>query len=102
MNKPCIAFSMEDAMEAWKHFWRNMEPVIKYGDSFEGKALHTWDDGYRTLCRCQVCGGFMLQQESEFHSTQGDDSYYGNFFPVSVSGGSGGAEPAMGRLGDRG
>ena len=83
MGKPCIAFSMENAIDAWNHIRGNMEIVVNYGDEFEGKFLHTWDAGGRELCRCSLCGGYVLWQNSEFHSTMSDDSYYTNVFPVS-------------------
>ena len=83
MGKPCIAFSMENAMDAWKHLRGNMAIVVNYGDEFEGKTLHTWDAGERVLCRCNLCGGYVLWQDSEFHSFTDHDSYYTNVFPVS-------------------
>ena len=83
MGKPCIAFSMENARDAWDHIRGNMEIIVNYGDEFEGKFLHTWDAGERKLCRCRLCGGYVLWQNSEFHGTMSDDSYYTNVFPVS-------------------
>lgn len=85
MSKPCISFSMEDAIEAWRHLRQGMEPMIRYGDRFEGKDLHTWDAGERILGRCNICGGFVLWQGSEFHGAEDDDSYYSDFFPVTGS-----------------
>ena len=44
-DKPCIAFEMEDAIEAFRHMDR--EIVKKYGAVFEKNILHIWDDGER-------------------------------------------------------
>ena len=43
MNKPCNAFDMKEAAEAWGH--TKYEVVRNYGDSVYGHFLHTWDDG---------------------------------------------------------
>ena len=66
-------------------------PIIKiYGDTEynEDKSvkhyLHTCDDGYRSLIRCQHCGAYFLVQKSEFHHfSGGDDSYYTDWFQVN-------------------
>ena len=79
-TKPCIAFSMEDAEEAFKHM--DKELIKDYGGSCGKNILHTWDDGSRKLMRCRKCGGYMLLQLSEFHGME-DDSYYADYFPVS-------------------
>ena len=81
MNKKCRAFDFEDLKAAWNHM--NYEIVKDYGDYAYGHYLHTWDDGKRMLARCKTCGGFILIQKSEFHSfSDGDDSYYTDYFPV--------------------
>ena len=83
MMKACIAFEMENPREAADHLYQ-YEVVKDYGDSAYGHNLHTWDDGNRILARCPKCGGYMLIQDSEFHSfSDADDSYYRDFFPVS-------------------
>lgn len=79
-NHPCIAFSMDDAEEAYKHIDR--ERVKDYGDRCGKNHLHTWDDGHRLLMRCKKCGGYYLLQLSEFHGME-DDSYYQDLFPVA-------------------
>ena len=79
-DKPCIAFEMEDAIEAFRHMDR--EIVKKYGAVFEKNILHIWDDGERILYRCRKCGGYILGQFSEFHGGD-DDDYYIDYFPVS-------------------
>ena len=82
MGKKCLAFDMEDVGEAWKHM--ELEIIEDYGDRAYGHFLHMWDDGKRMLGRCRKCGGYVLVQKSEFHSfTDGDDSYYSDYFPVS-------------------
>ena len=81
MGKKCKAFDFEDVMAAWEHL--DFEIVKDYGNHAYGHPLHTWDDGKRMLARCKTCGGYILIQESEFHSfTDGDDSYYTDYFPV--------------------
>lgn len=55
--------------------------VRKYGDRCGDHFLHTWDDGYRILYQCTLCGGFSLGQFSEFHGMENDD-YYSDYFPV--------------------
>lgn len=81
MAKACIAFGMDSATEAWRHLMGDRQLVINYGNEFEGKYLHTWDDGERILFRCKECGGYFLYQTSEYHGR--DDSYYHDFFPVT-------------------
>ena len=81
MAKACIAFGMDSATEAWHHLLGDRQLVINYGNEFEGKYLHTWDDGERILFRCKECGGYFLYQTSEYHGR--DDSYYHDFFPVT-------------------
>ena len=81
MGKACIGFEMEDASEAYEHM--SLELVEDYGGRAYGNYLYTWDDGDRCLCRCKVCGGYVLVQSSEFHSmSDGNDSYYTDYFPV--------------------
>ena len=81
MNKSCKAFEMKDPAEAWEHM--RLDIIRDYGDCAYGHFLHTWDDGKRMLARCRNCGGFILIQKSEFHAfTDGDDSYYSDYFPV--------------------
>lgn len=81
-GKPCIGFSMENAVEAYKHM--ETEAVEEYGDHFNNNWLHTWDDGERVLLRCKNCGGYILCQTSEYHGME-DDDYYADYFPVSGS-----------------
>lgn len=82
MGKPCEAFSYQDAVEAYRHM--KLVPVQEYGSSLYGHSLHTWDAGSRFLARCAVCGGYILVQESEFHSfSDAPDDDYTDFFPVS-------------------
>lgn len=81
MKKRCEAFEMKDLREAWEHM--DYRIVKDYGDYANGHNLHTWDDGKRLLAKCRTCGGFILIQRSEFHSfSDGDDSYYTDYFPV--------------------
>ena len=77
---PCIAFSMEDAEEAYKHIEK--ERVKDYGARCVDSILHTWDDGQRLLMRCKKCGGFFLLQVSEFHGVE-EDRYFQDLFPVT-------------------
>lgn len=79
-SKPCIGFSMDDAVKAYEHMDREL--VKDYGDTCGKNILHTWDDGHRVLVRCKKCGGYMLLQMSEFHGME-DDSYYADYFPVT-------------------
>ena len=80
----CVAFRMADPNKAWKHLRSKPQPLVRYGSSFEGKAIHTWDDGERVLFRCGLCGGYYLLQDSEFHSISGDDDrFYSDYFPVT-------------------
>jgi hypothetical protein len=85
--KQCCIFQYYDANEAWHHFV--YEIIENYGDVFcnpDGSVkhcLHTWDDGGRRLVRCKKCGALFLLQTSEFHNmTDGNDSYYLDFFQV--------------------
>ena len=80
MEKACIGFKMKDAVEAYKHM--ELELVEEYGGYAYGHYLYTWDEGERHLCRCKKCGGYVLVQNSEFHSMTGNDSYYRDYFPV--------------------
>ena len=82
MGKPCMAFSLEDAAAAYEHM--KPVPVQEYGSSLYGHSLHTWDAGGRFLARCSACGGYILVQESEYHSfSDAPDDDYTDFFPVS-------------------
>ncbi len=71
---------MTEAKDAFEHM--DLERVCSYGDRAYGHYLYTWDEGERTLYRCKNCGGYVLIQESEFHSFSGNDSYYSDYFPV--------------------
>lgn len=77
----CVGFDLPTATEAYDHFHGMLEELWDYGDMCNGHCLHTWDDGYRKLCRCRVCGGLVLQQRSEYHGPENDD-YYTDYFPV--------------------
>ena len=79
--KRCHIFDIIDPDEAWKSM--NNEIVERYGSECNGHYLFTWDDGERMLARCKKCGAYILIQRSEFHSMFDDDSYYGDYFPVS-------------------
>lgn len=81
MGKPCIAFEMEDVHVAFEHM--QPETVIDYGEEAYGHDLQPWNEGGRRLCRCKACGGYFLVQSSEYHSFDGDDSYYIDWYPVS-------------------
>ncbi len=83
MGKACIAFNMEDVAAALAHIHRSFEMQIDYGDRAYGHCLQPWDEGGRCLFWCKACGGYLLRQESEFHSFCGDDSYYVDYYPVS-------------------
>lgn len=81
-NAPCDAFLESDPKTAYDHM--KLKMLVDYGDCKNGKVLHVWDEGGRRLCRCTVCGGLVLVQDSEFHSfTDEDDGYYTDFVPVS-------------------
>lgn len=71
---------MKDAQDAFRHFDGHLSLVADYGDMCEGHCLHTWDEGGRTLLRCNECGGYLLRQVSEFHGR--GDSLYEDYFPV--------------------
>ncbi len=78
----CIAFDMEDASEAFRHF-SGGELVRCYGNKAYGNSLYTWDAGERCLVKCKKCGGYILIQYSEFHALDhSDDKYYDDYFPV--------------------
>lgn len=78
MDRECIAFEMDDPIEAKRHM--ELEVIRDYGASAHGHALHCWDEGSRCLAKCQNCGGYVLIQSSEFHGME--DDYYTDFFPV--------------------
>ena len=81
-GRPCIAFAMDTAEEAWEHM--SFEVVEEYGDWMYGHSLHTWDRGERTLFRCRKCGGYVLYQYSEYSDPIScDESCYDDYFPVS-------------------
>lgn len=80
MADKCLAFEMDDLKKAWEHM--RLETVKDYGDRAYDHNLHTWDDGGRFLAKCKNCGGYVLVQKSEYHSTFGDDAYYTDYFPV--------------------
>lgn len=77
---PCAAFAMRDAQAAYEHL-SDYKVVQHYGEGRQGHWYFTWDDGYRHLGVCPKCHGFILVQRSEYHGEE--DSYYGDFFPVS-------------------
>lgn len=76
----CIAFQMQNVTEACTHMKYGV--IINYGGEAYGHNLYTWDDGKRYLARCNNCGGYILVQQSEFHSFSGEDGYYTDYFPV--------------------
>ena len=81
-GKPCIAFEMDSAEDAWNHM--AFEVVEEYGGMQYGNTLYTWDRGDRTLLRCKKCGGYVLCQSSEYSDIiNGNDDYYDDYFPVS-------------------
>ena len=85
-NYPCHIHTILNAQEARNAF--RGELVKDYGDCVRlGKHVlhwnHVWDDGGRVLMRCSDCGGLMLIQTSEFHSTMSDDGYYEDWIPVA-------------------
>ena len=81
-GKPCIAFEMDSAEEAWQHM--SFVIVEEYGDTKYGHDLYTWDRGGRTFLRCTRCGGYVLHQFSVYESFDGgEDDYYNDYFPVS-------------------
>ena len=86
---PCHIWGMADAGEAYGAFRGDL--VKDYGEDTclgDGTLLHEnymWDEGGRCLLRCRDCGGLVLRQSSEFHSSFGDDGdgYYKDWIPVS-------------------
>ena len=81
MDKHCEGFDLGTVREAYEHFRGHLVLVKDYGDVCNGHCLHAWDDGWRRLYRCTVCGGLVLVQQSEFHGYEHDD-YYTDYFPV--------------------
>ena len=82
MSSICHIFELKDPNKAWEEM--EFETVIDYGDEQYGHFLHVFDDGGRKLLRCKKCGAYVLMQRSEFHSfSDGEDSYYTDWFPVS-------------------
>lgn len=67
MGHPCIGFEMEYVSDAVGHFRGNLELVEHYGWRCGDNLLHLWDEGWRALFRCKVCGGYILKQLSEYH-----------------------------------
>ena len=82
MGHACVGFEMEKATEAFEHFKGNLKTVKDYGDRCGDLYLHTWDDGRRLLMQCEVCGGYVLLQQSEYHGFSDGDNYYDDYFPV--------------------
>ncbi|MBQ2510255.1 MAG: NUDIX domain-containing protein [Erysipelotrichaceae bacterium] len=72
--KVCCMFEDEDRFDK-----RNLELIRSYGSSCNGHRLYTWDEGSRTLYRCEKCGGYVLEQYSEIHMP---DSAYIDYYPV--------------------
>ncbi len=79
---PCHAFNEEDPQKAYA-FLKDIELVKEYGSRWNGKRLYMCDAGERTLCRCKICGGYVLIQTSEYHNPVGDDSEFYDYIPVS-------------------
>ena len=77
----CIGFDLPTVKETYAHFRDHLSLLRDYGDYCNGHCLHAWDDGWRRLYRCSVCGGLVLVQCSEFHGLDNDD-YYMDYFPV--------------------
>ena len=81
----CCLFQYATAEEAAQN--RNFEVVEEYGDTYRDSGgsvvhyLHTWDDGHRSLLRCNRCGALFLMQYSEFHGMK-DDGYYIDYFAI--------------------
>ena len=76
---PCVAFSIEDANEAWQHM-RCYSIVQDFGDKCNGNFLFCLDEGRRYLAKCKKCGGYFLVQKFESHGEK--DDYYADYFPV--------------------
>ena len=87
---PCHLWEMEDANAARKKLQNNMAMVREYGEDTileDRTVLHcnyVWDEGDRYLVRCRECGGLVMVQHSEFHSTfDDDDDYYSDYIPIA-------------------
>ncbi len=78
----CHAFDEEDPQKAYDCL-SDIEPVKEYGRTWNGKRLYICDTGERTLCRCKICGGYVLVQASEYHNPVGDDTEFYDYIPVS-------------------
>ena len=81
MAKVCAAFQMNTAYEAWNHLYKRSRVVARYGSTYEGKWLHLWDEGDRTLFQCLSCGGCFLVQRSSFFGQNNITRI--DYFPVT-------------------
>ena len=74
--KECKAFQMSNPKNALEHIRNNFEGIKKYD-------LYQFDDGYRIFGKCKECNSYILIQSNEYHSfSDGEDSYYKDYFPV--------------------
>ncbi len=78
--KSCKAFLMENRWAQLEHL-KGLKLIEEYGDFCNGHYLHTWDEGYRSLCECPECNALVLVQKSEFHGY--DDDYYTDYFAIA-------------------
>lgn len=78
----CHAFDEEDPQKAYDCL-SDIESVKEYGRTWNEKRLYICDTGERTLCRCKICGGYVLVQASEYHNPIGDDTEFYDYIPVS-------------------
>ncbi len=58
---------------------RNLQLIRQYGSRCGDVRLYTWDEGDRSLYKCEKCGAYVLEQYSECHMP---DSTYIDYFPV--------------------
>ncbi len=80
--KPCIAFDMEDAREAYHHM--SFITVEDYGGRIYGHDVHVLKSGSRSLLCCENCGGYALGQYSEYwNPVSKERKDYVDYFPVS-------------------
>lgn len=84
----CHIYDMEDAKEAYDTF--RGTPVRNYGEDTlleDGTVLHSnymWDEGARSLSRCEKCGALVMMQRSVWNDMyDGPDGYYRDWVPAA-------------------
>lgn len=76
----CCMFDVDDPKEAFVK--RNLTLIKEYGShNKQGKPTYCSDSGERNLYKCNKCGAYVLEQES--NSIFSNEITYLDYFPVT-------------------